>query len=42
MPDAERALFRMMPVSFTNELLGPEWETKIARSGATRASSTRQ
>ena len=23
MPDAERALFRMMPVSFTNELLGP-------------------
>ncbi|HEU5468604.1 MAG TPA: acetyl-CoA hydrolase/transferase C-terminal domain-containing protein [Steroidobacteraceae bacterium] len=31
MPDAERALFRMMPVSFTNELLGPDWETKIAQ-----------
>ncbi len=30
MPDEERALFRMMPVSFTNELLGPGWETKIA------------
>ena len=30
MPDAERALFRMMPVSFTNELLGPDWEAKIA------------
>ncbi len=30
MPDAERALFRMMPVSFTNELLGPEWESKVA------------
>ncbi len=29
MPDAERALFRMMPVSFTNELLGPDWEQKI-------------
>ena len=29
MPDEERALFRMMPVSFTNELLGPDWETKI-------------
>ena len=31
MPDAERALFRMMPVSFTNELLGPEWDVKIAQ-----------
>jgi len=31
MPDAERALFRMMPVSFTNELLGPEWELKVAQ-----------
>lgn len=31
MPDAERALFRMMPVSFTNELLGPDWETKLAQ-----------
>jgi len=30
MPDAERALFQMMPVSFTNELLGPDWELKIA------------
>ena len=30
MPDEERALFRMMPVSFTNELLGPAWETKVA------------
>jgi acyl-CoA hydrolase len=31
MPDAERALFRMMPVSFTNELLGPDWEAKSAQ-----------
>jgi acyl-CoA hydrolase len=31
MPDEERALFRMMPVSFTNELLGPEWESKTAQ-----------
>jgi len=31
MPDAERALFRMMPVSFTNELLGPEWAAKCAQ-----------
>jgi acyl-CoA hydrolase len=31
MTDAERALFRMMPVSFTNELLGPDWETKVAQ-----------
>ena len=31
MPDAERALFRMMPVSFTNELLGPDWATKVAQ-----------
>jgi acyl-CoA hydrolase len=31
MPDSERALFRMMPVSFTNELLGPDWETKVAQ-----------
>jgi acyl-CoA hydrolase len=31
MPDEERALFRMMPVSFTNELLGPEWELKAAQ-----------
>ena len=31
MPDAERALFHMMPVSFTNELVGPGWEAKIAQ-----------
>jgi acyl-CoA hydrolase len=31
MPDTERALFRMMPVSFTNELLGPGWDTKIVQ-----------
>ncbi len=31
MPDDERALFRMMPVSFTNELLGPDWEVKTAQ-----------
>ena len=31
MPDEERALFRMMPVSFTNQLLGPDWETKVAQ-----------
>jgi acyl-CoA hydrolase len=31
MPDAERALFRMMPVSFTNELLGPDWEAKLGQ-----------
>jgi acyl-CoA hydrolase len=31
MPDDERALFRMMPVSFTNELLGPDWERKIGQ-----------
>jgi acyl-CoA hydrolase len=30
MPDEERALFAMMPVSFTNELHGPDWESKIA------------
>ncbi len=30
MPDEERALFRMMPVSFTNELLGPDWAAKTA------------
>jgi acyl-CoA hydrolase len=30
MPDAERALFSMMPVSFTNDLHGPDWESKIA------------
>ena len=30
MPDEERALFRMMPVSFTNELLGQDFERKIA------------
>jgi acyl-CoA hydrolase len=30
MPDPERALFQMMPVSFTNDLLGPGWELKIA------------
>lgn len=30
MPDEERALFRMMPVSFTNELLGPDWASKVA------------
>jgi acyl-CoA hydrolase len=29
MPDAERALFQMMPVSFTNELAGPGWELKV-------------
>jgi acyl-CoA hydrolase len=31
MPDDERALFPMMPVSFTNELAGPEWELKVAQ-----------
>lgn len=31
MPDEERALFRMMPVSFTNELLGPDWAAKTAQ-----------
>jgi acyl-CoA hydrolase len=31
MPDAERALFAMMPVSFTNKLLGPGWERKLAQ-----------
>jgi acyl-CoA hydrolase len=31
MPDAERALFRMMPVSFTNELLGADWQAKVAQ-----------
>ena len=31
MPDEERALFRMMPVSFTNELLGPDWEARVAQ-----------
>ncbi len=30
MPDEERALFAMMPVSFTNELHGPDWESKVA------------
>ncbi len=29
MRDSERALFAMMPVSFTNELLGPGWDRKI-------------
>jgi acyl-CoA hydrolase len=29
MPDAERALFLMMAVSFTNELAGPGWELKV-------------
>ena len=29
MPDAERALFLMMPVSFTNELGGPGWQQKV-------------
>jgi acyl-CoA hydrolase len=31
MPDEERGLFRMMPVSFTNELLGPDWERKCTQ-----------
>ena len=31
MTDEERALFRMMPVSYTNELLGPDWEAKVAQ-----------
>ena len=30
MPDEERALFAMMPVSFTNELAGPDWASKVA------------
>jgi acyl-CoA hydrolase len=30
MPDEERALFSMMPVSFTNELVGPDWASKVA------------
>jgi acyl-CoA hydrolase len=29
MPDAERALFLMMAVSFTNELAGPDWQLKV-------------
>ena len=29
MPDVERALFSMMPVSFTNELHGPDWASKV-------------
>ncbi len=29
LPDAERALFLMMPVSFTNELAGPGWGLKV-------------
>ncbi len=29
MPDAERGLFRMMPVSFTNELAGDGWARKV-------------
>ena len=40
MPDAERSLFRMMPVSFTNELLGPAWETKIAQRREARFINT--
>ena len=31
MPDGERALFQMMPVSFTNDLAGPDWELKVAQ-----------
>lgn len=31
MPDAERALFQMAPVSFTNELCGPDWELRVAQ-----------
>jgi len=31
MPDAERALFQMMPVSFTNDIAGPDWELKITQ-----------
>lgn len=31
MGESERALFAMMPVSFTNELLGPDWDRKIAQ-----------
>ncbi len=31
MPDEERALFRMMPVSFSNELLGADWAGKSAQ-----------
>jgi acyl-CoA hydrolase len=31
MPESERALFAMMPVSFTNELLGPGWDRKVAQ-----------
>ena len=30
MPDEERALFRMAPVSFTNELGGADWQRKVA------------
>ncbi len=30
MRDEERTLFRMMPVSFTNELFGRDWESKVA------------
>ncbi len=31
MTDEERGQFRMMPVSFTNELAGPDWEQKVAQ-----------
>jgi len=30
MPDAERALFSMMPVSFTNDVEGPDWASRVA------------
>ncbi len=31
MPDAERAQFQMAPVSFTNDLAGPDWALKVAQ-----------
>src|SRR4029450_3525272 len=40
MTDEERALFRMMPVSFTNELLGADWEAKVAQRRDARFSSS--
>lgn len=40
MPDARRALFAMMPVSFTNELLGPGWERKLAQRRDARFMNT--
>ncbi len=40
MPDAERALFKMMPVSFTNELTGAGWEQKVEQRRQARFINT--